>query len=203
MLTLRSSAASPFGRKIKIAAKTLSLYDQITIESANTADPEDTLRKQNPLGKIPVLILENGKTLYDSRVILEYIDHLSGGNKLLLNGAARFDALTLQALADGICDAAILIVMEERMRKPEERSELVTDYQRQKINRALAHLATNPPESLGKATPNVGQIALACALGYLDLRLDGFWRADNPNLVSWLNDFSQKVPAFDETRMPS
>ncbi|HEX2136954.1 MAG TPA: glutathione S-transferase N-terminal domain-containing protein, partial [Microvirga sp.] len=91
MLTLRSSPASPFGRKVKIGAALLGLRDRIAVTEADTLDPNDTLRQQNPLGKIPVLLLENGTALYDSRVILEYLDHLAGGGKIVPAGEARFE----------------------------------------------------------------------------------------------------------------
>ena len=83
MLILRYSAASPYARKIRIAAELLGLSDRIEIVAANTADPADSLRAQNPLGKIPTLVLEDGSTLYDSRVIADYLDHLAGGGRLV------------------------------------------------------------------------------------------------------------------------
>src|ERR687893_646949 len=107
MLVLRSSPPSPFGRKVKIAAALLGLSDRVTVERADTTDPNDSLRGQNPLGKIPTLVLENGETLYDSRVIVEYLDHLAGGGRLIPTDSTRFDALRQQALADGLMDAAI------------------------------------------------------------------------------------------------
>ena len=83
MLILRSSPASPFGRKVKIAAALLGLSDQIQVTEADTLDPKDPLRRQNPLGKIPTLVLDTGETLYDSRVIVDYLDHLAGGNRII------------------------------------------------------------------------------------------------------------------------
>src|SRR6476661_3949457 len=120
MLILRSSPASPFGRKVKIAAAILGLADKVKVVEADTLDPNDTLRRQNPLGKIPTLVLENGETLYDSRVIVEYLDHLAGGHRLIPDGPARFEALRVQALADGIMDAALLQVYEGRWRSEEK-----------------------------------------------------------------------------------
>src|SRR5215216_45359 len=102
MLTLRSSPASPFGRKVKISADLLGLADRIQVTEADTLDPNDVLRQQNPLGKIPVLLLEDGTALYDSRVIVEYLDELAGGGRIIPPGTARFMALREQALADGI-----------------------------------------------------------------------------------------------------
>jgi glutathione S-transferase len=89
MMKLRSSPPSPFGRKVKLAMAILGLKDRIEIVEANTADPSDDLRSQNPLGKIPALVLENGDVIYDSSVILEYLDFLAGGGKLFPQGEAR------------------------------------------------------------------------------------------------------------------
>src|SRR3954470_23558607 len=98
MLVLRSSPASPFGRKVKIAASFLGLMDRIQIVEADTMNPEDSLRQQNPLGKIPALVLDNGEALYDSRVIVEYLDFLAGGGGIFRAGEARFTAVREQAL---------------------------------------------------------------------------------------------------------
>src|SRR5258707_1322287 len=117
MLTLRSSPASPFGRKIRIAASLLGLDREITIEPADTGNPSDSVRQQNPLGKIPALVLEDGMVLFDSRVILEYLDYRAGGGRIVpSDAAARFAALRLQALADGLMDASILLIYEGRWR---------------------------------------------------------------------------------------
>jgi glutathione S-transferase len=121
MLTVRTSFGSPFGRKARIAVSVLGLDDKVKVESATTQDPADPLRQQNPLGKIPVLVLDDGSAIYDSPVILEYLDHLAGGGKIIPKDFnARIDALKLQALADGIMDASILIVYEGRYRPPEK-----------------------------------------------------------------------------------
>lgn len=197
MLVLRSSPASPFGRKVKLAALELGLMDRIEIVAADTTDPSEVLRQQNPLGKIPTLVLEDGTTLFDSRVIVDYLDHLSGG-KLIPAGEARFTQLRLQALADGICDAALLKVYEGRFRPEEGRNANWVAHQDGKVARGLAALEAAPPAFTDR--PRVGEIALACALGYLDLRFEGKWRAGHPKLVAWLDDFAARVPAFEETR---
>ncbi len=198
MLVLRSSPASPFGRKVRIAAATLGLGERIEVVAADTNDPDDSLRRQNPLGKIPALILEDGEAIFDSRVILEYLDWLAGAGALIpKDPAARFEVLTLQALADGIIDAAILQVYETRFREAAIRSAKWLDYQAGKVARALAALEARPPEP---STHHAGAIALACALGYLDLRFEGLWRAAHPRLVAWLEAFSAGVPAFETTR---
>jgi glutathione S-transferase len=199
MLVLRSSPASPFGRKVKLSASLLGLTDRIQIVDADTLNPEDSIRQQNPLGKIPTLILENGEVLYDSRVIVEYLDHLAGGGRIIPNGQERFTALRDQALADGIMDAALLQVYEGRFR-PEDRHEPKwINHQADKVRRGLDHAEaylSQPGQNL-----HIGQIALACALGYLDLRMGGRWRESHPKLVAWLGEFEARVPAFAKTKV--
>ena len=198
MMILRSAPPSPYGRKVKLAASVLGLMDQITVDVADTINPDDTIRTQNPLGKIPCLILEDGLALYDSRVIVEYLDHLAGGGRIIpADPKARIAALKMQALGDGICDAALLRVYEGRFRPEDKRSAEWDAHQAGKVERALAHLEANPP---GDAT-DIGTLAVACALGYLDLRFQGAWRADHPTLAGWLDRFAARVPAFEKTRV--
>jgi glutathione S-transferase len=201
MPILRSSPASPFGRKVKISAYLLGLMDRIEVVDADTNDPSDTLRQQNPLGKIPALVLESGVTLYDSRVIAEYLDHLAGGGRIFPIGEARFPAITQQALADGVMEAALLQVYEGRWRPEDRREARWVEHQAGKVTRGLdyaeAQLSTPAPDL------HIGHIALACALGYLDLRFEGRWRQSYPKLVAWLDDFASRVPAFEKTRMKS
>ena len=186
MLTLRSSPASPFGRKVK------------NVVVADTIDPLEALRQQNPLGKIPTLVLEDGSTLFDSRVIVEYLDVLAGGGRVIPRGAQRFPVLRLAALADGIAEAALLQVYEVRYRNEDMRVAAWVELQAGKIARALAALEASPPV-LGPVL-DAGVIGLACALGYLDLRHGGVWRGDHPKLVGWLDAFSARCPAFEDTR---
>jgi glutathione S-transferase len=195
-MILRFSAASPYARKIRIAADLLGLSSQIEIVAANTSDPDDTLRRQNPLGKIPTLLLEDGTALYDSRVIGEYLDFLGGHRLIPADPLRRFDVLRLQALGDGIADAALLIRYETATRRAEWRDPDAIALQQGKIDRALAALEAAAPEG----SPDIGQIAVACALGYLDLRFAGAWRATHPRLVAWLAAFDAAVPAFAATK---
>lgn len=199
-MKLRSSAPSPFGRKVKIAAVLCGIH--LDVEQADTNNPADSLRQQNPLGKIPVLLRDEGGPLYDSRVILEYLDTAAGGGVILpKSGEPRFAALTTQALADGLMDAALLQVYEARFRPAEIRSDTWLDHQAGKVTRALALFEAAPPQRAEvTAAADVGEIALACALGYLDLRFAGSWRADHPALVAWLDAFAARVPAFEATR---
>ena len=197
MLILRSSPASPFGRKVKIAAGLLGLTSRLSVLDTDTTNETDSIRRGNPLGKIPTLLLEDGTALYDSRVILEYLDHLAGGGKIIPSEpAARFRALTLQALADGIADAALLQVYEGRWRPEDRREPKWVAHHAGKVARGLTALDAAPPAELA----DVGAIALACALGYLDLRFDGGWRREHSNLVTWLDRFAAAAPAFEATR---
>ncbi len=200
MMILRSTLPSPFGRKVNLAASVLGFSGDIRIEPADTNDVSEPLRRQNALGKIPVLVLEDGSTLFDSRVILEYLDHRAGGGKIIpQEPAARFAALRLQALADGMTDAQILLVYEGRFRPPEHHVKKWTDYQADKIRRGFDALEADPPSL--DPIPNVGQIALACFLGHRDFRFAGDWRAAHPKLVAWLDRFAAKVPAFAATKV--
>jgi glutathione S-transferase len=199
MMILRSAAPSPFGRKVQIALSVLGL-DDVTILATDTMDPEDPLRAQNPLGKIPVLVAEDGAAYYDSRVILEYLDDRAGGGKIIPRPVAeRLAALRLQALCDGILDASILTVYETRWRPAEKHEAKWLHHQAGKVARSLATLEAAPPPAVTGSLPDVGQIALACALGYRDLRFAGTWRDDHPRLVAWLDQFADRVPAFGAT----
>lgn len=199
-MILRSTLTSPFGRKTRIAATVLGLAPRIEILPADTRDEADDLRRQNPLGKIPCLILADGETLYDSRVILEFFDALAGGGKLLPRaGMARYRALTLATLADGVADAALLMVYEGRFREPEQASEVWMAHQRGKVSRGLAALAAAPPDP---CVTDIASISLACALGYLDWREPYPWRAEFATLARWLERFAASEPAFDATERP-
>jgi len=200
MMILRSSPPSPFGRKVKLALGILGLDKDVTIEKADPTDAADSIRRQNPLGKIPALIIEDGTVLYDSPVVLEYLDHRAGGGKIIPKDPnARMKALVLQALCDGILDAGILLVYEGRWRPPEMAVQKWIDHQTGKVVRALETLEANPPALA--AIPDVGAITLACALGYGDLRFGGKWREGHPRLVKWLEAFAAQVPAFEKTRV--
>ncbi len=199
-MILRSTPSSPFVRKVRIAIGLLGMADKIAVQETNLNDPADSIRTQNPLGKIPALVLDDGTTLYNSRVILDYLDHLAGGGRIVPREApARFDVLRLQALCDGALDAGVFIVYESRYRTEDQRVQAWVDRQADKIKRTLDALEAAPPPL--DALPNVGQIALACLLGYCDLRFEGAWRETHPMLVAWLDKFAAQVPAFAETKV--
>ena len=200
MMILRSSPASPFARKVRIAMSLLGLADQIEIRDTDLNSADDPSRTQNPLGKVPALILEDGTAYYDSRVILDYLDHLAGGGRILpREPQPRFAALRLQALCDGILEASLLIVYEGRYRPPEMKVQSWLERQAEKVTRGLAVLEAAPPPIA--MPPTVGQIELACVLGYRDLRFGGDWRNDHPRLLAWHDKFAAQVPAFAATKV--
>ncbi|HEY7998261.1 MAG TPA: glutathione S-transferase family protein [Pseudolabrys sp.] len=202
MMILRSSPASPFGRKVRIAASLLGLSDRLDVRETDLNDPADSIRMQNPVGKIPALVLDDGDVLYDSPVILDYLDHVAGGGRIIpREPKARFSALRLQALCDGILDASLLLVYEGRYRPAEMKVQSWVDRQADKVTRGLVALEQAPPALT--AVPDVGQITLACALGYRDFRFSGTWRDGHPKLVAWLDKFSAQVPAFAATKPPA
>lgn len=196
---LRSTLTSPYGRKVRMAAEILGLSEQIDLVPADTRDATDNLRLQNPLGKIPCLITER-ETLYDSGVILEFLDTLAGGNRLFpRNGWERFRCKTLSCLADGVTDAALLMVYEGRFRDAGQVSEIWLSHQRGKIERGLTSLAAAPPDP---SRSDAASISLACLLGYLDWRKPVLWRDQWPNLVEWMDAFALAEPATSRTERP-
>lgn len=199
---LRSTVTSPFGRKVRIAIDVLGLGGRVTVEAADTLDADDTLRLQNPLGKIPCLLLGDGTVLYDSGVIIEFLQEVAGSAALVpASGPARYAALTRATLADGITDAALLMVYEGRFRDPASQpSGRWLDHQRGKIARALAAFEAAPPDP---AKTDIVAIALCCALAYLDWRRPVNWREDHPRLTAWLAAFAGHEPAFERTRAPN
>jgi glutathione S-transferase len=200
-MKLRTSAGSPFGRKIKMALAVIGMSAKVEVIHADTSDENDNLRIQNPLGKIPILLLDDGFAVYDSSVIIDHLDALDGRGILVPTGAARTRALTQQALADGIMDAAILLVYEARFRTDTEHSPKWLAYQQAKVDRSLAQ-AEAAHSTPGTGLPHIGDITQAIALGYLDFRFKGNWRTKYPKLVSWLADFAQRVPSFNATLPP-
>lgn len=195
---LRSTATSPFGRKVRMAIDVLGLSNRVIMQPADTRDENDTLRQQNPLGKMPCLVRADGSTIYDSGVIIEFLQEVAGTDRLLpASGPARFEMLTLARLADGITEAAILMIYEGRFRDPGTQSQRWLDHQRGKIVRALAAFEASP---LDPAKTDIVSIGLSCALGYLDWRKPVEWRPRHPRLVAWLTAFAVNEPAFDRTR---
>jgi glutathione S-transferase len=191
---LRSTLTSPYGRKVRIAADVLGLSERLIVVPADTLDSTDSLREQNPLGKMPCLLMPDGMPVYDSAVIIEFLQEFAGSERLLpRRGAGRIAALTLATLADGITDAALLMVYERRFREPPQVSERWLAHQRDKVLRAMDAFEASPPDP---ARTDVVSIGLACALGYLDWREPVAWRPRYPRLSAWLARFADCEPAF-------
>ena len=197
-----TSPSSPFGRKVKIAAHVLGLCDELVEFPINTLDPESGICDVNPLGKIPVLE-DNGSTLYDSRVIMEYLDSKAGGGKIIpAAGSVRFDVLRRAALTDGILDAAVLVVYETRMRPEDKYVDTYVARQREKIIRGLKGVSVTTTSYRSGAMPDMGEIGLACVLDYLDFRQQVNWRDHSPNLAGWLDNFAAVVPGYRSSMPP-
>lgn len=184
-----------------MAAEVLELSDRVTIEHADTNNETDSLRLQSPIGKIPCLVREDGRGIYDSSVILEFLQEVASNHQLLpAAGMERIEKLVLTRLADGIIDAGAVVIYEERYHPEGERSEHWLAYQRSKITRALARFERCPPDP---GVTDAVSIGLACALGFLDKRRPVDWRDDCPRLVEWLDTFSSREPAFQNTSPPA
>lgn len=206
-MKLYTSAPSPFVRKVMVAAHELGLASQITAVPAvlSPIAPDATVSSKNPLGKIPTLELDDGTVIYDSRVICEYFDTLHGERKLVPeNGAARFACLRVEALADGILDAGILIRYETFLRPEPLRWAAWVQGQCDKVLAAVGALESERA-SFGRDI-DLGQIATACALGWLDFRkpLESDprgapdLRARAPRLYEWY-EHARKRPSFAAT----
>lgn len=203
-MKLYYSPTSPFVRKVLIVAFETGLYERIEklpVQNSPT-QPSDALNQANPLGKIPALITDDGLELHDSPVICEYLDSLHSGPSLIpAAGPARWKTLLLQALADGLMEAAVLMRYELVLRPAELRWKDWLQGQTGKIERALAVLERDVA-GFGD-TIDLGTIAVATALGYLDLRLgDMGWRARCPQLAAWLARFAER-PSFQATQPPT
>lgn len=186
---------SPFGRKGTFAIAHLGLGDRVAVD---VPDDEDSLRILNPLAKVPALVIEDGTALFDSRVILEYLDMLAGGGKIIpTETVPRFAVLREAAMADGILEAALLVTYEGRYRPDQTPYEPWLEFQRGKVQRGLAAMSDAPP-ALNPLT--VGGIGLACALEYIDFRKQYDWRPEFPALVTWLNDFNAAHPKFADSK---
>ncbi|AUG43588.1 glutathione S-transferase [Pseudomonas chlororaphis] len=204
-MTLFHNPASPYVRKVMVLLHETGQLDRVALQASQLTpvNPDTALNQDNPLGKIPALRLADGNVLYDSRVILDYLDQQHVGNPLIpREGSARWRRLTLAALADGIMDASVLIRYELALRAPEKHWELWLDGQRDKIRRALAVLEADAIAELASHF-DVAAIGVACALGYLDFRHpDLQWRDAQPRLAAWYAEVSQR-PSMLATQPPA
>lgn len=193
-MNLRFSPASPYVRKCLVLAHEAGLSGRLDLVPTVTADPASGLVKDNPLGKVPALTTDEGEVLFDSPVISEYLDSLHGGRRIVpAAGAARWTALRRQALADGLLDAALLRRYES-MRPANEQSPGWHEKQKSIIARALDALEAEAGRLGDPAGPaDIGQIAVGCALGYLDFRFAAdAWRYGRPELARWFEVFAKR-----------
>lgn len=201
-MRLYHNSSSPFVRKVMVLLHETGLLDRVQlVPSAGTPLVPATLPvAQNPIGKVPALERPDGPTLYDSRVICRYLDDLAGGR--VYPGTPRlWETLTLEATADGILDAAVLMVYEGRVRPENLRFPDWVEAQWAKIARALDALEGRWMAHLAGPL-DMGQIGVACALGYLDFRHPGRdWRAGRPALAAWQAGFGERT-SMVATRPP-
>ncbi len=193
-MKLYFSPTSPYVRKCLVVAHELGLVGRIELLAGN-AHPvhrDATIVAANPLGKVPTLICDDGRVLYDSRVICEYLDDLGGGALFPRSGTARWRALTLQALADGMLDAALLARYEDVARPEPLRWADWRAGQLDKVATSMAALDAAPAQLQDRV--DIGTLGLACALGYLDLRFAELsWREHYPAVARWHAQFSQRA----------
>lgn len=198
-MKLRHSLTSPYVRKVMVVAKETGMDGRIqTVETK--LGPDSDILQQNPLGKVPTMILDDGSVIFDSPVICEYVDSLAKGAKMFPPaGPTRWKALAMQALGDGLMDAS-LARRGEMMRPADKQSPDALAKQAGVMARALDMLEKRAAELEGPIT--IGQITVGCALGYLDLRFaDDQWRKTRPNLAAWFEKFSKR-PSMASTAPP-
>ena len=194
---LYSSLTSPYGRKVRMALCHLGIEDNVQVIHADTLDPDDELRRVNPLGKIPALLPAGGPAIYDSKVIIDYLDGRYGRGEIVPCGyAKRARTMTLATLADGLTDALLLITYEARFRGTDTHGERWLSHQHGKLDRGFAEVLSVLKEF---STPSLPALALSCALGYADWRKQIDWRSRHPELVNWLDSFRDQFPEFDKT----
>lgn len=197
-MKLLASPTSPYARKVRIALAEKKIDCEL-IEASPWAK-ETIVPLHNPLGKVPVLVLDDGTALYDSRVIVEYLDTVSPVSRLIPEPSRqRIAVKRWESLADGICDAAVAIVREAARPAKQQSSEAI-DRQREKIERGILEMARelgDKPWCNGEAH-SLADIATGCALGYLDLRHPTIaWRSAHANLVGLFDKLSKRPSYFD------
>ena len=202
-LTLYYGPTSPYVRNVMIVLHETDQLDDITIKTT-TGTPLDSARmplSQNPLGKVPVLERSDGPAIIDSRVICRYLDARANA-RLYHEGETLWSVLTLEALAEGMLDAALQMTYETRLRPEEMRIEAIVDGLWAKIDRTVAMIETRWMGHLAGRF-GIGHIAVGSALGYLDLRLDARgWRTGAPALAAWYEEIKAR-PSFVATAPPA
>lgn len=200
MNKLIGSLTSPFVRKVRIVAAEKHVDYEFVVDVPWEADTH--VPEHNPLGKVPVWVMDDGRTLYDSRVIAEYLDHISPVHPLIPRETRpRIQVKRWEALADGIIDAAALVFMERKRPAAQQSPEWIAR-QIDKIHRGLAALANDLGKNnwCAEGTYTLADIAVGCTLGYLDLRFTGEidWRREQPVLSELFDRLMQKE-SFRET----
>lgn len=193
MMKLIGTATSPYTRKVRIALAEKRLECEFIIDAPGAEN--SSVAKFNPLGKIPVLVLDDEQMIFDSRVIVEYLDNASPGNRLIPEEKRpRIQARRWEALADGCTDAAVAIIMEKRRPAAQQSPEWIAR-QQGKVDRALQAMADElaaRPWCAGDVF-TLADIAVGCCLGFIDLRLaDLPWRRNHPNLERLAEKLAQR-----------
>jgi glutathione S-transferase len=189
MLKILYAPASPYSAKVRMAAAYAKLPLEAAIVDTNARPAE--LIESNPLGKIPVLLTDDGP-IFDSRAITQYLNRVSGNALFPRNAAKRIEAERLEALADGICDCLLAHIYERRYKPEEKVHQPWLDRQWEKVTRALDHLVAATPDLPKKLT--AGHIAMRAMLGYLDLRFPGQWDHGRAELRRWATIFDERFP---------
>ncbi len=194
------SSRSPFVRKVMVVAHETGLAPRIATERVvvSATKPNAEVMKSNPLGKLPTLILDDGRALYDSRVICEHLDSLHGGSRLFpADPAARIEALRRQALGDGMMDFLLVWLLERIKPEAQQQGELIAGC-RMKLKACLDQLE-GEAQALAASPISIGHIALATALGYADFRFkDESWRDGRSRLAAWAESMHAR-PSFTAT----
>lgn len=193
------SPFSPYVRKCLVAACELGLDDRLELLPCNVhpVNRDQSVIAVNPLGKIPTLHTDDGQVLYDSRVICEYLNDMAGGSLIPATGASRWQTLTLQAMGDGMLDAAIIARYEDLARPDELKWPQWRAAQLDKCETSLAYLDAHPDLLTGRV--DMGAITVGCALWYLDIRFPDFdWRAGHATTARWYQEFSKR-PSMAKT----
>tara|TARA_B100000780_G_scaffold185238_1_gene130075 strand:- start:40 stop:651 length:612 start_codon:yes stop_codon:yes gene_type:complete len=198
MYKLSFSPASPYVRKVRMAAFKADLDSQLVLITADTQDENDIIRSHNPLGKIPIVQTPDGSYLYDSRVIVDHFSRIGGG-LIPESGKDRDTVLTRSALAEGLIDASLLIVYSDRYSGKETPSKIWLDLQIGKIDRTLDFLETDLINWSSPSGFDAANIGLAAALGYLSFREVRDWKTGRPKMQEWFANVASKLPGFNET----
>jgi glutathione S-transferase len=191
---------SPYVRKVRVTLIETGLDKAVEFIQVDLENPIPDLAKNNPLGKVPTLVRDDGMTLFDSPLVCEYLDSLNKGPKLYPSGEARWSALRQLALADGVLDA-LMARRHEARKKDGQPSADYMQKQKEKSDRGLATLEREADRLTGPI--KIDQIGVACCLGYLDFRFAKEpWRQDHPKLARWFEEFAKR-PSMVQTSPPS